>query len=827
MRQAFCIERMFDVLTCAMSFSDIALDVVVAHEFWEQGRMNFFFMSLSIFAAAQASYAFLFVATYGTNLSNASKTIVYLLVLPLSQLVPCFTLLEAMQIPAIVGWLRACGLQPSAPTPTLPDSVDSFWLILQRKYHAHAGFLLEALVEAIPQCTLQVAAAVMRAQQGGTPVSPVAALSILLSLGVICSKGWLAAYSLHKPTFVFNVLAISSDVACLFATVAWLALSLASASVPSPLPEEHASSPLPEEHEEEHASSRLIASHLMSAYLWMVAAGVCLGALGGLAATLFSITDDHLKARHSSETGYSVPAVWYNVWLLRLLTWTLSLLPSVVLLATIRLSLLPLLAFRSLSSEQARHPHFFRALFAFLRDDKAHACHGEDCSANAAPEAPPALAAPAPCVQQCDECDYDGPDGAAIAAVSPARSPACSASAAAASPSGSAAVRLEDRIRIANILLAEACSDRAELARRLASGRSEDERRHCVISWVRTLGHLELPAPATLLSPTLPPPGAARPPASQVPATSPTPEVALWPRHDHRSLARLSGWQRRRAMLRFAASRRYAAGRAELLRRSEVFRRLCSDGLSRGRSPRLALCRATAPRASPPLGHPPEHSRPHMNFGAPPSLVGQAGPSAAAAGVARLEDCGDRALVALALAALALAAAAAVLAVPLLFLFLPLGAALPLLQLALSFAYASSLDTLGTVDFLPHLLTGVYLALQVLLLLLLPWVRSFQSIRADLVPTTELPDAFFIPEVVHEMARRYRLEQGICFQTQCTVCFEALRHGDSFVVLPRCSHAFHRACIEQWLAIDATCPNCRCPATVHGQIAGANGRGLV
>ena len=48
-------------------------------------------------------------------------------------------------------------------------------------------------------------------------------ISILLSLTVICSKGWLAAYSLHRPTFVFNSIAIAADVACLFAAAAWAA----------------------------------------------------------------------------------------------------------------------------------------------------------------------------------------------------------------------------------------------------------------------------------------------------------------------------------------------------------------------------------------------------------------------------------------------------------------------------------------------------------------------------------------------------------------------------------------------------------------------------
>merc|ERR1719326_1197724 len=116
--------------------------------------------------------------------------------------------------------MRSAGLRPTERAQAASADTDSLWVLLQRKYHAHAGFLVEALVEAIPQCALQTAAVVLARESSALNV-----FSILLSLSVIGSKGWLAAYSMHRPTFAFNSLCIATDVAGCFATSAWMAIT--------------------------------------------------------------------------------------------------------------------------------------------------------------------------------------------------------------------------------------------------------------------------------------------------------------------------------------------------------------------------------------------------------------------------------------------------------------------------------------------------------------------------------------------------------------------------------------------------------------------------
>mmetsp|Transcript_18946 Transcript_18946/g.26089 ORF Transcript_18946/g.26089 Transcript_18946/m.26089 type:complete len:251 (-) Transcript_18946:151-903(-) len=43
---------------------------------------------------------------------------------------------------------------------------------------------------------------------------------------------------------------------------------------------------------------------------------------------------------------------------------------------------------------------------------------------------------------------------------------------------------------------------------------------------------------------------------------------------------------------------------------------------------------------------------------------------------------------------------------------------------------------------------------------------------------------------------------------QCMICLEDIQKGDKLKTLP-CSHAFHAACCDKWLSINASCPVCK------------------
>ncbi|KAK8617071.1 hypothetical protein V6N13_117039 [Hibiscus sabdariffa] len=45
--------------------------------------------------------------------------------------------------------------------------------------------------------------------------------------------------------------------------------------------------------------------------------------------------------------------------------------------------------------------------------------------------------------------------------------------------------------------------------------------------------------------------------------------------------------------------------------------------------------------------------------------------------------------------------------------------------------------------------------------------------------------------------------------TDCVICLEEFKDGDSCSVLPNCKHLYHQFCIDQWLGRNRHCPLCR------------------
>ncbi|XP_019153133.1 PREDICTED: E3 ubiquitin-protein ligase RING1-like [Ipomoea nil] len=56
---------------------------------------------------------------------------------------------------------------------------------------------------------------------------------------------------------------------------------------------------------------------------------------------------------------------------------------------------------------------------------------------------------------------------------------------------------------------------------------------------------------------------------------------------------------------------------------------------------------------------------------------------------------------------------------------------------------------------------------------------------------------------------RYRNGEGLVDGTDCSVCLNEFRDGENLRLLPKCSHAFHVACIDTWLRAHTNCPLCR------------------
>eukprot|EP00252_Welwitschia_mirabilis_P010872 TRINITY_DN24485_c0_g1_i1.p1 TRINITY_DN24485_c0_g1~~TRINITY_DN24485_c0_g1_i1.p1 ORF type:complete len:184 (+),score=13.50 TRINITY_DN24485_c0_g1_i1:102-653(+) len=54
-------------------------------------------------------------------------------------------------------------------------------------------------------------------------------------------------------------------------------------------------------------------------------------------------------------------------------------------------------------------------------------------------------------------------------------------------------------------------------------------------------------------------------------------------------------------------------------------------------------------------------------------------------------------------------------------------------------------------------------------------------------------------------------------ENECAICLVEFEDGDKVCFLPNCGHCFHKHCISQWIACQASCPTCRAPSAPHLQ----------
>mmetsp|Transcript_150840 Transcript_150840/g.484768 ORF Transcript_150840/g.484768 Transcript_150840/m.484768 type:complete len:671 (-) Transcript_150840:211-2223(-) len=330
-------SHLTDAFTISVSVADIVTDVLVLLEFQRLGYEAFFSASAAVFGLSQFCYAFLFVASYAGHCRPLKRCAVFVAVLPFSQLVPLFTWLEALHVTRIDLCLLAVGLKPSAAggegEAGQGDAGDSLWGFVQSKYQSHAGFLVEAFVEAIPQAVLQTIFVVL--EKRGTALN---AASVGISIFTVASKGYLLSYALDYLTFFFNFACVAADCLGLFAISTTVALRGGQGALVYPLT-------------------------LVSI------SGVVLSIVAGFALLWFTIADDHLKLRNKGSwpSGVrGVSSVFFDLYVVRVAAWFLAIVPCLVLFAGARLSLLPIGVLKSIDPDLVRHARFFRGLMHFL-----------------------------------------------------------------------------------------------------------------------------------------------------------------------------------------------------------------------------------------------------------------------------------------------------------------------------------------------------------------------------------------------------------------------------------------------------------------------------
>lgn len=374
-----------DIIVVIFSLVDIILDLLVCQQFYITGRMTFFYISIVIFLIAQLSYSFLFVATWGKTLSPGYKILTFLLILPFGQFVPFFTWIESFHFNKLDEFIKWIGLIPTSEseetinnqhhntttTTTTDGNNDMLWDYIQHKYQSHAGFVAEALAEAIPQCILQTIALITQSSSsssssssggdggdGDDGISPIIVLSILMSICVISSKGYLISYSIHRPTFIFNFICIIADCFNLFATCSWLF-------------QQNNILDISYHHHQDHHHDLIYIDSSIINQLWIYffLIGCFFLVIGGFGLTAFSMIDDHLKLSFPTLwiIGSNENSPWFHFYLVRIIAWFLAIIPVCVVFLTTKLTLIPILVFNSLDPEHALHWNFYITLYNFLQ----------------------------------------------------------------------------------------------------------------------------------------------------------------------------------------------------------------------------------------------------------------------------------------------------------------------------------------------------------------------------------------------------------------------------------------------------------------------------
>lgn len=317
-RPTSCLSLVHDIVTAGASVADVVFDILVAREFYQDGRFGFFYASVCIFLVAQAAYSFLFAAAYAGHRSPGQRLFVFAVSFPLAQAIPLFAWLESLEVPCLLRAMRRFGLRPSidGQIKAASSESDSLWLAFRAKYAAHSGFLAEAVVEAMPQCALQAAAALIAGE-----LSALNLISILLSVGVIASKGWCVSYSLHRPTLAFNSLCVAADVLALFGAICLV--------FAPPLP-----SPFSGGGETSTLWSLLVAlcSSLRGITLLVVGLCLCLAIGAGALLLLAVMADDALchrrKRMQFDDPIFEIVVLHPVSFMLSLLPWCARLLPA-------------------------------------------------------------------------------------------------------------------------------------------------------------------------------------------------------------------------------------------------------------------------------------------------------------------------------------------------------------------------------------------------------------------------------------------------------------------------------------------------------------------
>eukprot|EP01084_Bolivina_argentea_P227903 384990_1 len=211
----------YDILAQTISILDVVTDIIVCIEFYQNDRMIFFGISLSILCLALIAYTGAFIGLYSDEYRPLKQIGLFLSLLPISPFIP-FVIYYVNQPKKdkFARYIEAqCCYNISFYGSSTSSEATKFKQFFESKIERHLGFILESLVEAFPQAILQMTAIVMFDE-----TNIVSIISILISLLSVASKSLVFAFgaSSNFKQLVFNWLCAVTDFFSIFFVVCWV-----------------------------------------------------------------------------------------------------------------------------------------------------------------------------------------------------------------------------------------------------------------------------------------------------------------------------------------------------------------------------------------------------------------------------------------------------------------------------------------------------------------------------------------------------------------------------------------------------------------------------
>ena len=191
----FAVGKLFDFFSIMVSLLDFGTDLYILAEWYSQNENVFFWIGTSILITAQLSYVAMF---YGFHPPESTWGLLLSLLcsfwcIPFYSIILFFSMDESS---CLRKW-------EYLKWDTLYDDTDLSLMsrYLRKKLYKNMGFVLEAMLEALPMSILQLSYIVVN-----TNPNAIAIASILISMLSVCSKCFLMIFTIFRTKSTLNKL---------------------------------------------------------------------------------------------------------------------------------------------------------------------------------------------------------------------------------------------------------------------------------------------------------------------------------------------------------------------------------------------------------------------------------------------------------------------------------------------------------------------------------------------------------------------------------------------------------------------------------------------